>query len=211
MDELYFNIIHNNICKKCYCKIDENCSINCNCHMKINNSINLINKIKNKISHNKSFNIESSKKENLENYDFINQKEKRNIKIIIKKIKRSSADIIRNRNNNLEESNEVCNSNNDIDVFQKMNTGIKSLINKVKINKAFKDFNQIKKNKNSMIKIARTLSEFGEKKKNDNTISDNNEHFQYSTLFYNIKNDNSPTPEKKIYSFNINNKIFGEK
>ena len=208
MDELYFNIIHNNRCKKCYCKIDENCSINCNCHMKNNNSINLINKIKNKISHNKSFNIESSKKD--EDFDSINQKEKRNIKIIIKKIKRSSADIIRTRNNNLEESNEVSSSNNDIDVFQKMNTGIKSLINKVKINKAFKDFNQTKKNKNSMIKIGRTLSEFGDKKKNDN-ISENNEHVKYNTLFYNIKNDNSPTPEKKIYSFNINNRIFGEK
>ena len=91
-----------------------------------------------------------------------------------------------------------------------MNTGIKSLINKVKINKAFKDFNQTKKNKNSMIKIGRTLSEFGDKKKNDN-ISENNEHVKYNTLFYNIKNDNSPTPEKKIYSFNINNRIFGEK
>ena len=208
MDELYFNIIHNNICKRCYCKIDEKCSLNCNCHMKINNSINLINKIKNKIRHNKSFNIESTKKD--ENFDSINQKEKRNIKIIIKKIKRSSADIIRIRSNNLEESNEVC-SSNDIDVFQKMNTGIKSLINKVKINKAFKDFNQNKKNKNSMIKIGRTLSEFGEKKKNDNNISDNNEHIKYNTIFYNIKNDNSPTPEKKIYSFNINNKIFGGK
>ena len=145
MDELYFVIIHNNLCKKCFCKIDEYCSLNCNYHIKINNSLNLINKIKNKINQNKSFNIESEKKEeNLEKFKSINQKEKRNIRIVIRKVKKSSADIIRNRINNSFNSNEAC-SSNDIDVFQKMNTGIKSLINKVKINKAFKDFNQNKK------------------------------------------------------------------
>ena len=201
MEEVYYNIIHNYICNKCYCKINENCSINCNCHLKVNNSIKLINKIKNKITHNKSFNHENSK-----NYDSINQKEKRNIRITIKKVKRTSSDIIRDRTNTLEESNEVC-SSSDIDVFQKMNIGIKSLINKVKINKAFKDFNQNKKNKNSMIKIGRTCSEFG-----DNIpIIDNSEHNKYHSIFYNIKNDNTATPEKKIYSFKIAKNIFNEK
>ena len=209
MDELYYNIIHNYICNKCYCKIGENCSINCNCHIKITNSINLINKIKNKITHNKSFN-----KDNMDNFDSINQKEKRNIRIIIKKVKRTSADIIRGRFNTMEESNEV-GSSSDIDVFQKMNTGIKSLINKVKINKAFKDFNQFKKNKNSMIKIGRTYSEFGDnvnfKKKNGSHILDNIEYNKYHTIFYNIKNDKNATPEKKIYSFKIGKNIFNEK
>ena len=209
MDELYYNIIHDYICNKCFCKINENCSINCNCHIKVNNSIKLINKIKNKINHNKSFNQESS-----ENYDSINQKEPRNIRIIIKKVKRTNADIIRTKLNSMEESSEVC-SSSDIDVFQKMNTGIKSLINKVKINKAFKDFNQNKKNKNSMIKIGRACSEFGDnaiyKKKNDMPIFDNIEQTKNHTIFYNIKSDHNATPEKKIYSFKIGKNIFNEK
>ena len=150
----------------------------------------------------------------MDNFDSINQKEKRSIRIIIKKVKRTSADIIRGRFNTMEESNEV-GSSSDIDVFQKMNTGIKSLINKVKINKAFKDFNQFKKNKNSMIKIGRTYSEFGDnvnfKKKNDSHILDNIEYNKYHTIFYNIKNDKNATPEKKIYSFKIGKNIFNEK
>ena len=43
---LYNNIIHGNICKN-----GESCSINCNCHIKKKSSINLINKIKNRITY----------------------------------------------------------------------------------------------------------------------------------------------------------------
>ena len=215
MDELYYNIIHENICKICFCKINENCSINCNCHMKLNNSINLINRIKSKINkkQNKSFNTDISKNEDNSNSEFldsINQNDKRNIRIVIKKVKRSSADMIRCKYNNLEESNEVC-SSSDIDIFQKMNTGIRSLINKVKINKAFKDFNQYKKNKNSMIKIGRTFTEFEEPnviKKKNTPFYDNIEQNKFQTLFYNVKNDNRTTPEKKILSIKIKKKNF---
>ena len=63
-----------------------------------------------------------------------------------------------------------------------MNTGIKSLINKVKINKAFKDFNQNKKNKN----IGKTFSEFGDKIKNEKVILNNFENSNHHTYFYNI-------------------------
>ena len=195
MDELYNDIIHDNICKKCFCKKKESCSINCNCHIKNNNAINLINKIKYNVNqNNKLFYITSPKnKENSKILDSFNQKEKSNIRIVIKKVKRSSADIIRCKFNNLEESNECC-SSSDIDIFQKMNTGIKSLINKVKINKAFKDFNQNKKNKKNMIKIGRIYTETGDskiKKKNDNPIIDNIESNKYHTFFYNIKKDNN--------------------
>ena len=205
MDELYYNIIHENICKKCFCKIDEQCSINCNCHIKVNNSIKLINRIKNKVSQNqniKLFHIESPK-----NTD--NQKEKTNIRIIIKKVKRSSADIIRcQKSNNSEDSNEYC-SSSDIDIFQKMNTGIKSLINKVKINKAFKDFNQSKKNRKSLIKIGRIFTENEDlnkkKKKKDNPFANNIESNKYHTFFYNNNNDNNSKSEKKL------NKIYIKK
>ena len=61
MVELYYNITHNNICIKGFCKVGEDCASDCNCHIKNNNSLNLINKIKNKIIHNKSFNIGNSK------------------------------------------------------------------------------------------------------------------------------------------------------
>ena len=122
-----------------------------------------------------------------------------------------SADMIRCKYNNLEESNEVC-SSSDIDIFQKMNTGIRSLINKVKINKAFKDFNQYKKNKNSMIKIGRSFTEFEEpnviKKKNNTPFYDNIERNKFQTLFYNVKNGNNTTPEKKILSIKIKKKNF---
>ena len=77
MDELYFVIIHNNLCKKCFCKIDEYCSLNCNYHIKINNSLNLINKIKNKINQNKSFNIESEKKKKIQKNSSLLIKKKR--------------------------------------------------------------------------------------------------------------------------------------
>ena len=214
MDELYYNIVHDNICKKCFCKINENCSINCNCHVKLNNSINLINKIKNKINHNKSFNIDSAKNEG--SYDLLdinNQKEKGCIRIVIKKVKRSSADNSRIRTNNIEENNDIF-SSNDIDIFQKMNTGIKSLINKVKINKAFKDFNQNKKNrqiKYSLTKIGRTYTEFGEtnylnKKENISYI----EKTKYNTIFCGNKNDDD-IPEKKEYSFLCKGKLFQDK
>ena len=83
-------------------------------------------------SHNKSFNIGTIKNEEISDIlDISNQKEKTNIKITIKKIKRSSADNTRSRLCNNEDSG-LC-SSNDIDIFQKMNTGIKSLISKFKI------------------------------------------------------------------------------
>ena len=209
MEELYYNITHENICKACFCKNDENCSLNCNCHIKLNNSINLINKIKNKISHNKSFNIGTIKNEEISDIlDISNQKEKTNIKITIKKIKRSSADNTRSRLCNNEDSG-LC-SSNDIDIFQKMNTGIKSLISKVKINKAFKDFSQNKKNKQikNSTKIERTFTEISDinnsKKKNNIPSTDN----KYNTIFCNIKDD--IIPKKKVRTLKGIKNIFDE-
>jgi hypothetical protein len=209
MEELYYNITHDNICKACFCKTDENCSLNCNCHIKLNNSINLINKIKNKISHNKSFNIDTIKNEEISDIlDISNQKEKSNIKITIKKIKRSSADNTRSRQCNNEDSG-LC-SSNDIDIFQKMNTGIKSLISKVKINKAFKDFSQNKKNKQikNSTKIDRTFTEFSDtnnmKKKNSIPFIDN----KYNTIFCNNKDD--IIPKKKVRTLKGIKNIFDE-
>jgi hypothetical protein len=184
--------------------------------MKLVNSNNLIEKIKNKINNsNKSFNNDLLKNEdNSECIDSINQAEKRSIRIVIKKVKRSSADKIRCKYEDLDESNEIC-SSSDIDIFQKMNTGIKSLINKVKINKAFKDFSQYKKNKTSMMKIGRTFTEYEKpnylKKKDNNDFYDNIENIKFQTLFYNVKNENSITPEKKIFSFKGKKKNFKEK
>lgn len=208
MEELYYNITHENICKECFCKTDENCSLNCNCHIKLNNSINLINKIKNRISHNKSFNIGTIKNEEISDIlDISNQKDKTNIKITIKKIKRSSADNTRNRLCNNDDSG-LC-SSNDIDIFQKMNTGIKSLISKVKINKAFKDFSLNKKNKQikNGLKIDRTFTEFeinNMKKKNNIPCIDN----KYNTIFYNLKDD--IIPKKKVRTLKGIKNIFDE-
>ena len=209
MEELYYNITHENICKACFCKTDENCSLNCNCHIKLNNSINLINKIKNKISHNKSFNMGRIKNEEISDIlDISNQKEKTNIKITIKKIKRGSADNTRSRLCNNEDSG-LC-SSNDIDIFQKMNTGIKSLISKVKINKAFKDFSQNKKNKQikNSTKIDRTFTEISDnnnmKKKNSIPYIDN----KYNTIFCNIKDD--IIPKKKVRTLKGIKNIFDE-
>ena len=217
MDELYYNFIHDNICKICFCKKNENCSINCNCHDKINNSINLINKIKHKISHNKSFNIDFVKnEESCDLIDIKNQKEKRNIRKIIKRVKRGSADNTRIRTNNNEENIDLC-SSNEIDIFQKMNSGIKSLINRVKINKAFKDFNQNKKNKqfkNRIFKIERSYSGLGEtdylNKINNITSFNNIENSKYDTIFYCNKNDNA-SPEKKAHDIHSMKKIFYKK
>jgi len=75
---------------------------------------------------------------------------------ISKKLKRTNADTTKTRYDNEEQSTESKNSNsNEIDIFQKMNAGVQSIINKVKINKAFKDFNLSKKKK-----IDRTCTEF---------------------------------------------------
>ena len=219
MEELYHMIVHDNICIKCFCKFGEDCSTNCNCHIKISNSLNLINKIKDKINHNKSFNIGNSiNQKNSEFLENINiPKDKRNIKIVIKKVKRCSADIIRCSYNKFEEKEESCN-NSDIDIFQEMNTGIKSIINKVKINKAFRQFNH-NKNRSNIIKIGRTFTEFSDnsnffKKKSDNFLISNNDYLKYNTLFNNynhFKNIRNETPEKKIYSFHTKKNIFKEK
>ena len=219
MDELYYNITHNNICIKCFCKTGEDCASDCNCHIKVNNSLNLINKIKNKISHNKSFNIGNSiKQQNSEISGGINiPKEKRNIKVVIKKVKRGSADIIRYKYNNLEERDEPC-SISDIDIFQEMNTGIKSIINKVKINKAFRQFNH-NKNKSNIIKLGRIFTEFNDisniaKKKTDNHLLNNIDSNKYNTLFNNynhFKINKNESPEKKIYSFVTKKNLFNEK
>ena len=209
MEELYYNITHENICKSCFCKTGENCSLNCNCHIKLNNSINLINKIKNKINHNKSFNVGTLKNEEISDIlDISNQKEKTNIKIIIKKIKRTSADNTRSRMCSNDDSG-LC-SSNDIDIFQKMNTGIKSLISKVKINKAFRDFSLNKKNKQikNSTKIDRTFTEFSDidnmKKKNSIPYIDN----KYNTIFCNIKDD--IIPKKKVRTLKGIKNIFDE-
>ena len=195
METLYNNIIHGNICKTCFCKIGESCSINCNCHIRQQNSINLINKIKNKITHHKSFN-ESNK----ENNSFLEEKNKhtqRNIRIIIKKVKRTSADTTRTRYDNSEQSSDSKNSySNEIDIFQKMNAGIESIINKVKINKAFKDFNLNKKKK-----IDRTTTEF-------NGLI--NQTKIYSDGIDKVKN-HFTTPNKKNSSFLIEKKLLNEK
>ena len=219
MEELYHMIVHDNICIKCFCKFGEDCSTNCNCHIKISNSLNLINKIKDKINHNKSFNIGNSiNQKNSEFLENINiPKDKRNIKIVIKKVKRCSADIIRCSYNKFENKEESCN-NSDIDIFQEMNTGIKSIINKVKINKAFRQFNH-NKNRSNIIKIGRTFTEFSDnsnffKKKSDNFLISNNDYLKYNTLFNNynhFKNIRNETPEKKIYSFHTKKNIFKEK
>ena len=197
MDKLYNNIIHENICKICFCKKEESCSINCNCHIKLQNSINLINKIKDRIANYKIIN-------NKDNNSFIEENNKitdRNIRIIIKKVKRTSADKVRNKNDNSEPSSDSKNSiSNDIDIFQKMNAGIESIINKVKINKAFKDFNLSKKKQ-----IERTCTEFnGEinQKKLYNDPSDFG--------CYNVKN-HFTTPDKKSSAFFFEKKLFNEK
>ena len=195
MEILYNNIIHGNICKSCFCKIGESCSIICNCHIRQQNSINLINKIKNKITHHKSFN-----NSNKENNSFLEEKSKntqRNIRITIKKVKRTSADTTRTRYDNSEQSSDSKNSySNEIDIFQKMNAGIESIINKVKINKAFKDFNLCKKKK-----IDRTTTEF-------NGLINQNKI--YSDGIDNVKN-HLLTPNKKNSTFLIEKKLLNEK
>ena len=193
METLYNNIMHDNICKTCFCKKGESCSIKCNCHIKEQNSINLINKIKNRITHNKSFN-EPTK----DNNSFIDEKNKqneRNIRIIIKKIKRTGDDNKKSRyNNNDEQSSDSKASNSiDLDIFQKMNAGVQSIINKVKINKAYRDFNNSKKKK-----IDRTTTEIvGVTKKKK----------EYNEGLYNV-NNHFTTPDKKSCSFLIEKKLL---
>ena len=196
MDVLYNNIIHGNICKNCFCKNGESCSINCNCHIKQQNSINLINKIKNRITHYKSFN--DFNKDNNPLLDEKNKINDKNIKITIKKVKRTNENTTKTRYDNSEQSSDSKNSNsNDIDIFQKMNAGVQSIINKVKINKAFKDFSLNKK------KIMdRTCTEF-------NGITN-------QTKVYNegLKNDKNhfTTPDKRsCSSFLIEKKLLNEK
>ena len=197
MDLLYNNIIHGNICKNCFCKNGESCSINCNCHIKQKSSINLINKIKNRITYLKTSNEFNKDKDN---NSFLEEKNKindRNIRIIIKKVKRTNADTTKTRYDNEEQSIESKNSNsNEIDIFQKMNAGVQSIINKVKINKAFKDFNLSKKKK-----IDRTCTEF-------NGII--NQTKIYNDGYDNVKN-HFTTPDKKSCSFLIEKKLLNEK
>ena len=91
-----------------------------------------------------------------------------------------------------------------------MNTGIKSLISKVKINKAFKDFSQNKKNKQikNSTKIDRTFTEISDnnnmKKKNSIPYIDN----KYNTIFCNIKDD--IIPKKKVRTLKGIKNIFDE-
>ena len=128
-----------------------------------------------------------------------------------------SADIIRYKYNNLEERDEAC-SISDIDIFQEMNTGIKSIINKVKINKAFRQFNH-NKNKSNIIKLGRIFTEFNDisniaKKKTDNHLLNNIDSNKYNTLFNNynhFKINKNESPEKKIYSFVTKKNLFNEK
>ena len=199
MDKLYNNIIHGNICKTCFCKKEESCSINCNCHISLQNSINLINKIKNRISHYKSVNDN-----NKDNNSYIEEKSKyneRNIRIIIKKVKRTSADKTRTKNNNSEESSDSKNSNShEIDVFQKMNVGIESIINKVKINRAFRDLNCERKKQ-----IERTCTEFNGEIKKKKVYNETLE-----SGYYNLKN-HFTTPDKKSCSFLFEKKLLNEK
>ena len=199
MDVLYNNIIHKNICKNCFCKNGESCSINCNCHIKQQNSINLINKIKNRITHYKSSNDSNNNKDN---NSFLEEKNKindRNIKITIKKVKRGNAlDTTKTRYDNSEQSSDSKNSNsNDLDIFQKLNTGVQSIINKVKINKAFKDFSLNKK------KIMdRTCTEI-------NGIK--NQTKSYNEGLYNVKKHFTTPDKRSCSSFIIEKKLFNEK
>ena len=194
MDKLYYNIIHGNICKNCFCKKEESCSINCNCHIKLQKSINLINRLKNWISHHKSIN------ENKDNNSFIEERPKnyeRNIRIIIKKVKRTSADRSRTANNSGQNSDSKNSNSNDIDIFQKMNEGIESIINKVKINKAFKDINLERKKQ-----IDRTCTEFNGEMKQKKVYSDTLE-----SGYYSVKN-HFATPNKKYSTFLFEKKLF---
>ena len=77
-----------------------------------------------------------------------------------------------------------------------MNAGIESIINKVKINKAFKDFNLNKKKK-----IDRTTTEF-------NGLI--NQTKIYSDGIDKVKN-HFTTPNKKNSSFLIEKKLLNEK
>ena len=200
MDKLYYNIIHGNICKTCFCKKEESCSINCNCHIKQLNSINLINKIKNRITHYK-YNNENNKDNNSYIEEKNNKSNDKNIRIIIKKVKRTSADKARNKNDNSEPSSDSKNStSNEYDIFQKMNAGIDSIINKFKINRAFKDFSLNKKKQ-----IERTCTEFNGENKNKKEY---NETSYIGT--YNVKN-HFTTPDKKSSSFLFEKKLFNEK
>ena len=206
MNDLYNSIIHNNICKNCFCKLEESCFINCNCHIKKKNSINLINRIKNRmtrIAHNKSFNDTKNETSFFEEKNKYNE---RNIKITIKKIKKISADNSRIGRNNFEGSIDSKNSNDkDIDIFQKINTGIESLINKVKINKAFKDFNINKKKK-----IVRTATEFTCL---NSKINARNNDFGPSfadSENNNFNKNNYTTPDKKSYALFIEKKLLNK-
>ena len=197
MDILSNNIIQKKICKNCFCKNGESCSINCNCHIKQQNSINLINTIKNRITHYKS-----SNDFNRDNNSFLDEKNKindRNIKITIKKVKRGNAlDTTKTRYDNSEQSSDSKNSNsNDIDIFQKLNTGVQSIINKVKINKAFKDFSLNKK------KIMdRTCTEFNGMK---------NQTKLYNEGLNGVKNHFTTPDKRSCSSFLIKKKLLNDK
>ena len=197
MDILYNNIIHKNICKNCFCKNGESCSINCNCHIKQQNSINLINKIKNRITHYKSSN--DSNKDNNSLLDEKNKINDRNIKITIKKVKRGNVlDTTKTRYDNSEQNSDSKNSNsNDIDVFQKLNTGVQSIINKVKINKAFKDFSLYKKKM-----MDRTCTEI-------NGIK--NQTKSYNEGLNNVKNHFTTPDKRSCSSYLIEKKLLNEK
>ena len=108
------------------------------------------------LNENKNDNINEPTKDNNSFIDEKNKQNERNIRIIIKKIKRTGDDNIKPRyNNNEEQSSDSKASNSiDLDIFQKMNAGVQSIINKVKINKAYRDFNNSKKKK-----IDRTTTE----------------------------------------------------
>ncbi len=81
-----------------------------------------------------------------------------------------------------------------------MNAGIDSIINKFKINKAFKDFSLNKKKQ-----IDRTCTEFNGESKNKKAY---NETSYIGS--YNVKN-HFTTPDKKSSSFLFEKKLFNEK
>ena len=116
-------------------------------------------------------------------------------------MKRTSADKTRTKNNNSEESSDSKNSNShEIDVFQKMNVGIESIINKVKINRAFRDLNCERKKQ-----IERTCTEFNGEIKKKKVYNETLE-----SGYYNLKN-HFTTPDKKSCSFLFEKKLLNEK
>ena len=180
MDILYNNIINGNICKNCFCKTEEKCSIKCSCHSKINNTIDLINRIKNKFEKNKTTNSKDTSNVIVQN----NFNEKVNVRFSIQKVKNKAKEINKNKKNNCE-SFETHYSN-DIDVFQKMNTGVQSLINKFKINRAFKEINKSVKSKKSGINTdVRNTYTINNLSLKDNTFIYNEKNIKFNTIYSN--------------------------